>query len=73
MSAEPVEALARHLVRALYDATNGQPQWRSISGLSTKANSKAVVAFAVEKGWILLEYGHSACLTEAGRRLAKKR
>ena len=66
-----VEALALHLLRALYDATGGRPQqWRSLAGLWKGTESDAAVQLAIDKGWLLLEDGHSICLTDEGRRKA---
>jgi predicted sugar kinase len=66
------ETLALHLVRSLYDATEGTPQaWRSLAGLGKGSDSEAVVQYAVDRGWLLIEGGHSVCLTDAGRRRAQ--
>jgi hypothetical protein len=55
---------ARNFVKALYKATEGKPmQWRTIIGLSAK---QTAVDYAVEEGWLLVEGGHSVCLTEKG-------
>lgn len=60
--------LARHITRAVYESTDGQPRrWRMISTIPG-ANADAVL-YAEEQGWIQLEGAHSACLTEEGRRL----
>ena len=68
-----VEALARHLVCALYDATDGRPQvWRTLAGLGKGSESGAAVKLAVDMGWLLIEGGHSVCLTDVGRRLARR-
>ncbi len=62
------ETLALYLVRALYNATDGRPlHWRmsaEIDGATTDA-----IAFAVARGWVIVEASHSICLTDAGRRL----
>ena len=64
------EKLARHIVASLYDATDGRPQqWRSLAGISETVATKAAVQLAVDRGWLLIEGGHSVCLTDAGRRL----
>ncbi len=69
-----IEALARHLVRALYDATDGRPQhWRSLAGLGKGSDSAAAVQLAIDRGWLLIEGGHSVCLTDEGRQLAERR
>ena len=70
MSSE-TETLARHLVRALYNATEGRPmQWRMLAGLD--GVTADAIEFAVARGWLLIERGHSVCLTDAGRRLAEE-
>lgn len=71
--ASQIETLARHLVRTLYTVTAGRPlQWRSLAGISDKNDTEAAVKYAVDKGWMLYQGGHSVCLTEAGRREATK-
>ena len=63
------EALALHIMRALYDATAGRPmQWRSLAGISDVAETQEAVQLAVDRGWLLVEGGHSVCLTDEGRR-----
>lgn len=64
------EALALHIMRALYDATAGRPmQWRSLAGISDVAETREAVQLAVTRGWLLVEGGHSVCLTDEGRQL----
>ncbi len=63
--------LARHITRAVYEATDGRPrQWRMLSTIP--GATAASVLYAAEQGWIELEGAHSACLTEEGRRLIAK-
>ncbi len=63
--------LAQYVVRAVYEATDGQPgKWRMLSGIRG-ATADAVLC-AVEQGWLELEGNHSVCLTEGGRRLMAK-
>jgi hypothetical protein len=63
------ESLAVQLVRTLYDATDGRPmQWRSLEGLDAPEAAEAV-RYAVTKGWMMVQGGHSVCLTDAGRRI----
>lgn len=31
------------------------------------------IVFAVAQGWVIIEAGHSICLTDAGRRLVESR
>lgn len=65
------ETLTLHLMRQLYDSTAGRPmQWRSLAGISDVAPQQAV-QLAVDHGWLLIEGGHSVCLTDEGRRLAQ--
>jgi len=63
------EALALHIMRALYDATGGRPmQWRSLAGISDVADTREAVQLAVDRGWLQVEGGHSVCLSDEGRR-----
>ena len=63
--------LARHVTRAVYESADGQPRrWRMLSGIS--GATQMAVLYAKEQGWIELEGGHSACLTEEGRKLIAK-
>jgi hypothetical protein len=60
--------LARHITKAVYEATDGQSRrWRMLSTIPG-ATADAVL-YAEEQGWLELEGAHSACLTEEGRRL----
>ena len=70
MSSE-TETLALHLVRALYEATGGQPQrWESLGNLGADQADAAGIAYAVERGWLLISGGlHSLSLTEVGRQV----
>ena len=64
------DAQALTLVRTLYAATDGRPQqWRSLGGLSNATDE--AVQYAAARGWIIVEGGHSVCLTDEGRKLAK--
>jgi hypothetical protein len=66
------ETLALHLVRALYEATGGQPQvWRSLEELDVTTTD--AIVFAVARGWVIVEEGYSIWLTDAGRRLVESR
>jgi hypothetical protein len=68
---DQTEMFARHLVRALYYATDGKPCWWSLPKDQNDA-TKDAVARAVDRGWMLLEDHHnSVCLTDAGRELAE--
>ena len=61
------DELARVLCRELYEFTDGWPmEWRKPVG-------GARMHMAVEHGWLLVDdRDDSICLTEAGRRLARK-
>ena len=66
------ENLALHLVRALYDATDGLPQqWRMLEEL--EAPTMDAIMYAITRGWVIVEAGNSICLTDAGRRLMESR
>jgi hypothetical protein len=68
--ASETETLALHLVRALYEATGGRPQvWRSLEELDVATTD--AIEFAVARGWVVVQAGHSICLTDAGRRLVE--
>jgi hypothetical protein len=71
MSSE-TETLALHLVRALYEATGGRPQeWRNLEELDVATTD--AIEFAVARGWVVVQAGHSICLTDAGRRVVESR
>jgi hypothetical protein len=65
------ETLALHLVRVLYEARGGLPQqWHvlaAVDGMTAEA-----IVFAVARGWVVVQAGHSICLTDAGRRLVER-
>jgi hypothetical protein len=66
------ESLALHLVRALHDATDGPSQeWRMLEELNGATTD--AIEFAVARGRIIVEAGHSICLTDAGRKLVDRR
>ena len=65
------ESLALHLIRGLYDATEGRlMQWRSLDDLDVPQSAEAV-RYATTRGWIQVESGNSVCLTDAGWRLSE--
>jgi len=76
-NAEAIDVAARYLAYKLYEATNGQlGAWHVLREIG---ETKATVARAVERGWVLVRQddGHkvklqSASLTDEGRRLARK-
>ena len=71
-----LDQAALTLCRALAAATAGKPmQWRSLTTIAGQARLRAdqvgaAVARGVEKGWLIVEGGHSICLTDAGRNAA---
>jgi hypothetical protein len=66
------ETLALYLLHALYHATGGRPQeWRMLEELD--GMTAEAIVFAVAQGWVIIEAGHSICLTDAGRRLVESR
>ena len=64
------ETFARHLVRALYYATDGRARWWLLPTNLNDVTNEAL-AVAVERGWMLMDRGHSVCLTDADRDLAR--
>jgi hypothetical protein len=60
-------------MRKLYQATGGQPQrWESLGNLGAVKADAAGIAYAVEKGWLIISgLLHSVSLTVAGRRRVK--
>jgi len=68
---DQAQTFARHLVRALYYATDGRSFWwrlpRDLNDVTRQA-----LEFAVDRGWLLMMDGHSVCLTDAGRELVMK-
>jgi hypothetical protein len=75
-TADTTEIAARYFVCKLFDATAGQPmRWATLRGMN---ESRATIARAVERGWVILE-GTSgkplelkAALTDEGRRLTRR-
>jgi len=76
-TAEAEDVAARHLTYKLYEATNGTPgAWHPLGEVGERP---ATVARALDLGWIVVrnhEMGRkktlSACLTDEGRRRARK-
>jgi hypothetical protein len=60
-------------MRKLYEATGGQPQrWESLGNLGAVKADAAGIAYAIERGWLIISGGlHSVSLTEAGRQRLK--
>ena len=46
-------------------------EWRILEELDA-ATTDAIV-FAVARGWVVVQAGHSICMTDAGRRLVESR
>ncbi len=69
--ASKIETQALRLVDQVHSATGGRPQqWRSLMGLSGATDE--AVQHAVDQGWVIVEGGHSVCLTDEGRQRANK-
>ena len=62
-------------MRKLYEATGGQPQrWESLGNLGATKADAAGIAYAIERGWLIISGGlHSVSLTEEGRQRLKSR
>ena len=61
---------ARDLCRQLYEVTDGwSMEWRVVLG---GASMHTAVDRAVDHGWLMVDENSSICLTEAGRRVARK-
>lgn len=57
------------VLQAVWRATDGRPQaWRGLEQVGLSENSIGV-QHAVARGLLLIEGGHSVCLTDAGRGL----
>jgi len=82
MTLNAIDVAARYFVYKLYEATDGQPmQWATLRGMD---ESRATVARAIERGWVILQpriaapgvggkpLERKAALTGDGRRLARK-
>ena len=51
------QELARHVVRSVYAATDGQTmKWRMLAGIP--GATAGAVLYAVEQGWVKLEGAH---------------
>lgn len=69
-------AMARRIVRTMQTYTGSMPQqWvpvATIARLVTVSDDdfpQATMQVGIDQGWLLVEGGHSICLTDAGRRL----
>jgi hypothetical protein len=66
-----VERHARAIVRALYEATDGQPMRWCILAFVRGASDEAL-QYAVDCNWVMRGEGNNACLTDEGRKLITK-
>ncbi|MEP7370481.1 MAG: hypothetical protein ABI662_12550 [Dermatophilaceae bacterium] len=74
----PAAALARRIVWAMQAYTSGEPQrWARVNTIAKIAMVsdedflRAALQVAVDQGWLVVEGGHSVCLTDTGRWLVK--
>lgn len=72
------ETMALRIVFDLQNYTSNAPQrWAGLETIARRLMltdpkaTEAALALAVEKDWLIVEGGHSICLTDAGRRLVK--
>jgi hypothetical protein len=63
------EELARHILKRVYEHTEGRREWRT---LVTNKTGEAAVELAVDSGWLMVDGGKGVCLTEEGRALVRK-
>jgi hypothetical protein len=55
-------------MRKLYEATGGQPQrWESLGNLGAVASDAASIAYAVERGWLIISGGPALSEPHRGR------
>jgi hypothetical protein len=66
-----IERRARSIVKALYDATDGQPMRWCILAFVRGASEEAL-QYAVDCNWVMRGEGDTACLTDEGRKLVTK-
>ena len=53
MTLNAIDVAARYFVYKLYEATDGQPmQWATLRGMD---ESRATVARAIERGWVIFQ------------------
>src|SRR5476651_1387752 len=69
-----LDRLTRHFCKTLYSYTGGlETEWRSIlmtssaSAIRAASTQRAVVAYGVEKGWLVARDGREVALTREGR------
>jgi hypothetical protein len=64
------EAMALAFIRLLHEATDGEAmQWRAVRRIE---GTEGAIAFAIGQGWVLIDAGHRAALTDLGCRLAEE-
>jgi len=57
------ETLALRMLCFLYDATGGRPlHWRMSAEIDRETAD--AIEFAVARGWVVVQGGHSICLTD---------
>jgi hypothetical protein len=66
-----IERHARAIVRALCEATDGQPMQWCILAFVRLASDEAF-QYAVDCNWVMRGEGNNACLTDEGRKLITK-
>lgn len=73
-----LENLSRRIVRDVYASTAGKlMQWVPVESITRRMalSDEVMVGQAIElarrKGWLDFAGGHSICLTEEGRRMAR--
>jgi hypothetical protein len=79
MAAQRPDLLARRLIRDMMIYTRGlKMSWVPLETMArrlvlkdTQATS-AALALAETNGWLTVKDGHSLCLTDAGRQMAKQ-
>ena len=66
-----IERHARAIVKALYEATDGQPMRWCVLAFVRGASDEAL-QYAVDCNWVMRGDGNNACLTDEGRKLITK-
>jgi hypothetical protein len=65
------EAMALALIRLLHEAIDGEAmQWHPLRRIDDA--TEEAVAFAAERGWVLVDDSRRVALTNRGRRLAEE-
>jgi Mn-dependent DtxR family transcriptional regulator len=70
---------ARAIVSLVQTHTGGRPmRWAGLAEIINRLTVKdpavaaAAVQYAIDQGWVMVEGGHSICLTDEGRKLAQR-